>query len=102
MYTLKAKTHRGDLYKRNNHNLLTCRSDLYKPNNHNLFPLAILPSSICMLLVNLIYRVLRVNLIYREKKASFPLILKNTYIISLFLRLKPCVKRMKCLMQIKP
>ena len=73
MYTLKAKTHRGDLYKRNNHNLLTCRSDLYKPNNHNLFPLAILPSSICMLLVNLIYRGFKCkSYLQGKKKLLFP------------------------------
>ena len=72
MYTLKAKTHRGDLNKPNNHNLLTHRSDVYKPNNH-LFPLAIWPSSIHMLTVNLIYKGFKFkSYLQRKKKLIFP------------------------------
>jgi len=69
MYTLKAKTHRGDLNKPNNHNLLTHRSDVYKPNNH-LFSLAIWPSSIHMLSVNLIYKGFKFKSYLQRKKKS--------------------------------
>ena len=102
MYTLKAKTLRGDLNKPNNHNLFTHRSDVYKPNNH-LFPLAIWPTGIHTLNVNLIYKGFKCkSYLQRKKKAYFSLILKNRYIISFSLRLKPCVEGKKCLMQIKP